>query len=86
MGPWIDHFFSGGREIKRSFLLFSRASSSNEHEEFRSTSPFFFQKEGIFRYFFNGEEEGERKVIRTSTRVCACALYRSLINNSEQLI
>lgn len=71
MGPWIDHFFSGGREIKRSFLLFSRASSSNEHEEFRSTNPFFSQKEGIFRYFFNGEKGGGKKSHQdVDTSVC----------------
>lgn len=88
VGPWIDHFFSGGREIKRSvllFLLFSRASSSNEHEDFVRRIPFSPKKKGFFDIFLT-EEEGERKVIRTSTRVCACALYRSLINNSEQLI
>lgn len=70
MGPWIDHFFSGGREIKRSFLLFSRASSSNEHEKFRSTNPFFSQKEGIFRYFFNGGGGGKKSHQDVDTSVC----------------
>lgn len=81
MGPWIDHFFSGGREIKRSvllFLLFSRASSSNEHEEFRSTNPFFSQKEGIFRYFFNGGGRGGGKKSHQDVDTSVCVRVVSL--------
>lgn len=87
MGPWIDHFFSGGREIKRirpphlppSLSLVLR---STERDESRFFPP--LEEKENFRYFFKERERERGRKWKKSHH--DKSEYRSLINNSEQLI
>lgn len=89
VGPWIDHFFSGGREIKRIRpphlpLSLSLVLRSTERDESRFFPP--LEEKENFRYFFKEREREDgngRKVI--TTRVSIARLLTILSSSFRYL-